>query len=368
MSGVPTVFDVPLDRLHPEDVRAFLSAAPGEGLIWEGKGTASLTKLKVKIFEGVCGLANQLGGVFIVGAEEDKPSGTWTFPGVENDCKEDAHAWIARIVNSNLIEPPPFAIRRWNLDAGRVGAVIEVEPTAIPPCMTRAGRVHLRVVGETITVRDPRTLTDLLRKGDEARDEAERRATKVLRSLFGHEPINQVAVTLAPTAAREDYSSRLFTQSFRETLLGVVGRLELGRGRRTPPEATMNRDGYLVSRGTVRPDSWAWRLYALWNGTVAVELAASPSPEAHWPPSLGVIVAQAWRAAAEPLAELTGIPDRQHVTTHFAMHMTSGFHLDVRGRHGPIGFRQCPSRADRSKGGRRWRNRRVRSWKASHGS
>lgn len=147
---------------------------------------------------------------------------------------------------------------------------------------------------------------------------------------------SQVAVALAPTGAREDYSSRLFTPSFKETLLDVVGRLELGKGQRTLSEATVNRDGYSLSRGTVRLESWAWRLYAVWNGTVAVELATSLSSEARRPPSLDVIVAQAWGAAAEPLAELTGIPDREHVTTHFALEMTNGFHLHVRGVPGAV--------------------------------
>jgi hypothetical protein len=40
-----------------------------------------------------------------------------------------------------------------------------------------------------------------------------------------------------------------------------------------------------------------------------------------------VIIAQAWRAAVAPLPALTGIPDRDHVLTHLAIHMSDGFRL-----------------------------------------
>src|SRR4051794_35862300 len=125
-----SIFGEPFESLEPEHVEAFLSGQSGEGLIWEGKGTAPLTKLKAKIFEGVCGLGNQIGGFFIVGAEQDKATGKWTFPGVENDCKEDAHDWIARVIQGNLVDPPPFRVRRWNLPENRVAAVINIEQTA----------------------------------------------------------------------------------------------------------------------------------------------------------------------------------------------------------------------------------------------
>jgi hypothetical protein len=44
-----------------------------------------------------------------------------------------------------------------------------------------------------------------------------------------------------------------------------------------------------------------------------------------------VIIAQAWRAAVAPLPALTGIPDRDHVLTHMAIHMSDGFRLYVEG-------------------------------------
>jgi hypothetical protein len=100
------------------------------------------------------------------------------------------------------------------------------------------------------------------------------------------------------------------------------------------PEASVSRDGYVVLLGTPEYGSWAWGLQALWNGTVTVEFASSAAEGAHRPSALDSLFAWAWEATAEPLAELTGIPDREHVATHLALHLTSGFHLHIQGISG----------------------------------
>jgi Schlafen, AlbA_2 len=268
-----SIFDVDLSELEPEHVEEFLRDVSGEGLTWEGKGTAPLTQLKSKIVAGVCGLANQLGGYFIVGAEEDKDAGTWTLVGVENDCREDPHDWLARILRGNLVDAPPFEVRSWRLAGNRVAAVIRVDQTAIPPCMTKDGLVYVRVVSETVKAKDPRMLADLLRKGEAARKNAEDKAVATLSllieggALVGEE-IDRFVLALAPTTVGIDYTGRIFTGSFKESLLVAATELEQSFvDERRDSVVEMHRDGYRVLRGS--PDRPRWFHHAenraIWN-------------------------------------------------------------------------------------------------------
>ena len=327
-----SIFGVPWGEVEANHLEAFLADASGEGLIWEGKGTAPLSELRSKIVAGVCGLANQLGGFFIVGAEEGQRA--WHLRGVPNDVAEDAHDWIARILIGNLANPPPFDVRRFDLGDERVAAIINVEQSPLPPCMTKQGVVYVRVVGETKRVTQPEILADLIRKGNAGRDAAEGRALRTVDilmdalQLVGQPDSLRFALALAPTAARSDYSARLFTPGFRDTVLAAAAVLERGIGdEHEADESEMGRDGYVVRRGRYRPGSWQWALQAWWDGSVAVEFASAVVEEGPRPPTVDVVLSQAWRAAAEPLAALTGIPDRGHVLTHLAIRMTEGFRL-----------------------------------------
>jgi hypothetical protein len=329
------MFGVDFEALEPEHVETFLGGVSGEGLIWEGKGTAPLRSLKAKIVAGVCGLANQLGGYFIIGAEED--AGRWTFPGVENDCGEDPHDWIARILIGNLREPPPFEVRRWTLAEGRIGAVVRVGQTPAPPCMTKDGIVYIRVVGETRKVTDPRSLTELLSKGELARTKAEAKSLQALDegvALIGNVESARFGLALAPTAAELDYSTKIFTKSFEETILGAAEALELSTADESmASDLHMHRDGYVVYRGRADHDlSWGWGLRATWNGVVAVGLACPPRAG---PPFLDLIVEQSWIAAARVLPALTGIDDAAHVPTHLALSLAGPTTFRLKRTGGP---------------------------------
>jgi Schlafen, AlbA_2 len=267
---VDSIFDVDFSELEPEHIEEFLRDVSGEGLTWEGKGTAPLTKLKSKIVAGVCGLANQLGGYFIVGAEEDKDAGTWTLPGIENDCREDTHDWLARILSRNLVDAPPFEIRSWKLKDDRVAAVIRVDQTAIPPCMTKDGLVYVRVVSETVKVKDPRMLADLVRKGEAARKDAEDKAVATLSLMIeggalAGEEIDRFVLALAPTTVGIDYTGRIFTGSFKESLLVAATELEQSFvDERRDSVVEMHRDGYRVLRGTNRGSGYFTRCGTAW--------------------------------------------------------------------------------------------------------
>jgi schlafen family protein len=318
------MFEVEFENLESEHVQTFLDGVSGEGLIWEAKGTASLRELKPKIIAGVGGLANQLGGYFVVGATE--ANGTWTFDGVEDDCGEDPHDWIARILNGNLSEPPPFEIRTFTLDNGRVGAVIRVTQTATPPCMTNQGLIYVRVVGETLKVKDPRLLSELVARGESARLDAEKKAAEIARqivhdiNLIGDANCARFALALAPTAADPDYSGRIFTPDFKQSILGATDGLELaGIDGHVEAEYSMTRDRCFALRGRVERQ-WGWAIQATWNGVVAVGFACQRDGAA--PPYLDDIIEQAWRAAALLLPNLTGIRGTSNVPTFLALRLT----------------------------------------------
>jgi hypothetical protein len=318
------MFEVEFESLESEHVQAFLDGVSGEGLIWEAKGTASLRELKPKIIEGVGGLANQLGGYFVVGATE--ANGTWAFDGVEDDCGEDPHDWIARILNGNLSEPPPFEIRTFTLDNARVGAVVRVTRTATPPCMTNDGLIYVRVVGETLKVKDPRLLAELVAKGEGARRDAEKNATETAGqivwnlNLIGDNNCARFALALAPTAAEPDYSGRIFAPAFKQSILDATEGLERAApDDRAEAEYEMTRDRCIARRGRVDLQ-WGWGIQATWNGVVAVGFACQRGGAA--PPYLDHIIEQAWRAAALLLPDLTGIPDTPNVPTFLALMLT----------------------------------------------
>jgi hypothetical protein len=322
-----SIFRAPWDDLELDDVADFVEGASGEGLVWEAKGTDPLRALRGKIISAVCGFANQIGGFVIVGAAS--VGERWELPGVENDCGEDPHDWLARILTANLTRVPPFEVKRWTVDNDRVVAVIRVDESATPPCMTKDGLVWQRVVGETLKVTNPEILLDLIGKGQAARHNAERRALNALTLVHhGHELVGErndgrFALAMAPvTGPTRDYSARLFKEPLKEALVGAMRGLEISGFRVPDAIPAPHRDGYVLRRGT-RAD-WQWGLQATWNGTVVVELASPRGEEGRNPPSVDRIIAQAWKAAAAPLAELVGIPDKQHVPTHLAIRMADG--------------------------------------------
>jgi hypothetical protein len=201
--------------------------------------------------------------------------------------------------------------------------------------MTRDGLVWQRLVGITKKVDDPRVLRELIQRGQTALDKAEDRAKLAARHVIevvsaqaGTAESRRVAVALAPTAAEEDYSSRLFTPAFKKELLEAADVLERSfLDDHVPSVAFMGRDGCVVRRGGHNADSWQWAIQARWDGTVVVELAAPT--ESRSLPYADTIVFQAWRAGARALPTLTGIPDREHVLTHLAVLTTGEFHVHV---------------------------------------
>ena len=326
----PTLFARPWSDLTPEDVRGFLASASGEGFVWEGKGTDPLSKLKWKIRHGVCALANQLGGYFIVGAEETQKG--WDLAGVLGDVKEDPHDWICRVVARGLANPPPFDVRCWDLGGDRVAAVVQVDQVAEPPCMTIDGLVYVRVVGESQRVRDPAVLRQLIRAGELARRRAEGKARALVGRLAIAEPgLSRLAIALSPTAISEDVAGRIFSPALREAILAAANALPKSpHAGAVPAYVESRRDGFVAFRGDFSDlDAFRWMIRAGWEGTVGVEYAIPQESV----PRIDVvkIVELAWQAAASLLPLVSGIADAAHVPTHLAIKLV-GERFEIEGR------------------------------------
>jgi hypothetical protein len=324
----PNVFERRFRDLTPTDVRTFLESVSGEGMLWEGKGTAELSELRRHIREEVCGLANQLGGYLIVGAV--RKDGVWSLPGVSRGAlKEEPHDWIARVITGGLVNAPPFDIRCWELEPGKLAAVIEVEPVPAPPTMTSGGVVWQRLVGETRKVTDAGVLAELIRRGEEARSRAEALALRAVNRAMVDDYVpaeNLLTVGLAPVASQADVSSRLFVPRFRQELI------EAASGLPTPPTMHQNyrqpiveqsRDRWIARVGDIFDslEPMQWAVWASWDATIAVQYGLPAGGlAARW--DVDEIVRMAWAAGARLLPEITGIRHDPSAPVHFALEIS----------------------------------------------
>lgn len=327
------IFGVPWDRLERADVEGFLSSASGEGLIWEGKAGDPLPKLHLKIRHGVCGLANQLGGVFIVGADQ-RVDRTWHLPGVpRGGLKEDPHDWLCRVITGGLANPPRFEVKCWQ-DGDQVTAAIRVERIAVPPCLTKDGLVFQRVVGETLRVRDPGILRALIRGGEVAREEAEAKALGALpkwndQSLAGPWTARRIDIALVPVLGDSNIEPRLYSAAFKERLLNVFNGFGLSPHQpQMPPIAGQQREGYVAWRGYV-PDAGAadiegmkWSILARWDGVFIGSFACHrESPNRYQPEDIIFLL---WDGIAGLARFLIGSGDAERAPAHIALTITDG--------------------------------------------
>jgi predicted HTH transcriptional regulator len=132
------LFDTPWDDLTPDALRAWLKTAGEDGVTWEAKaddekrGRLHADSLR----KAACGFANRDGGYVIVGAKRDADSGEWDLPGITKP-DEEPELWVGRVLR-DLRPAPRFVPRAWTLDAGRIAAVVWIEPGA--PVATGAKR------------------------------------------------------------------------------------------------------------------------------------------------------------------------------------------------------------------------------------
>jgi hypothetical protein len=309
---VESIFSVEFSHLGVDDVRAFLDDAVEEGLNWEAKAGDRDEGKGVRaehIRKSVCALANQIGGWVLIGAT--RRDGRWQLPGIAMPASEPG-LWLDQVI-AGLRPLPRCRHHHWVLESGRLVAVIEVQPTTATPCMTNDGQVFERVSSESIQVKDPLRLHELITRGRNARARAEAHADRAAERFSGTrapyaDTTVRFAVGLAATSYEPDISSRLFHSSFPrrlEQLMDARCYSDLGQQRETDAHRIIQQDHLQLA---VDAAQLHWVACAGWDGSAAVLAAVNPE-------SAGVFAAvdfaiwPAWKLAVQMVDLLGGYGD-----------------------------------------------------------
>jgi hypothetical protein len=273
-----------------------------------------------------CGLANQSGGFFLVGARRDAGSGEWVIDGVDFAGIEPA-TWIADVLRNGddrLRPVPRFDVKSFDLNGNSKVVVLMVEEVASKPCMT-AGRVAIRQPGQTVWVLDPAEIARL-GLGSGAQEQAEQVSVRAARSLAEEAtpepPYLRFVLAFAPTRKPDDIAARIFPQSY----LDAVG--EAARSLPREPlffEPSFGNDRYIPTAAAGRSAVVAqdesgrqrWTIRVAWDGSVAVRLdAPAQAPHEHRTTGDQFPLPAIRRAAnaAETLVERLGGEGVAHVT------------------------------------------------------
>lgn len=317
------LFGATWSNLAVEDVEAFLREADQEGVTWEAKADTEQSSLRPdSIRKAACGFANQIGGYLILGARKAEGEG-WDLPGITPPADEP-DVWVGKILRG-LQPEPRSAVKAWLRAEEKMAIVIQIEPVAVPPCMTPQGRVYERVTGETLPVEDPILLDKLFRRGENARTHAAQLAPRAAKRAlnasgwFFQKSVG-LAVGLAPLAHEtDDISSRLFTQETRNAMVQASWDLLLGlrpEGRPDDVGQRQEQDAHAallhfdehrtwgVNDEVVATTRSTWLTQANWDGSVAASLTLSDGDVAQAPPPEEMIAAL-WRVIV-PLCRRLG--------------------------------------------------------------
>jgi hypothetical protein len=278
---VDSIFRVAWSDLTLPDVAAFFETAGDEGLTWEAKGTERPHPDSVR--KQVSAFGNSIGGYLIIGAVR-RQDGGWAIPGVAFP-DEEPQAWVSHVIRENGVRPvPKFDVKSWATEEGSV-AVVQVEPVAAPPCITRSGEVFERVSGESPRVTDPIVLARLFERGSGAEKRAEgaalRQADYAALADPGEPPFLIVGVSVARIGQPDDIGRRVFSERFAESQRETV--------RGLPREPLFFFAGEATYRNAVTQDSviatmsnggrHRWEARVSWDGSVLVLYTASPGED-----------------------------------------------------------------------------------------
>jgi hypothetical protein len=318
------LFGAAWSNLAVEDVEAFLREADQEGVTWEAKADTEQSSLRPdSIRKAACGFANQIGGYLILGAHKAEGDG-WDLPGITPPADEP-EVWLGKTLR-RLRPEPRFAVKTWLRAGDKIAIVIQIEPVAVPPCMTPQGRVYERVTGETLPVEDPILLDKLFRRGENARTRAAQLAPRAAKRAlnasgwFFQKSVG-LAVGLAPLAREtDDISSQLFTQETRNAMVQASWDLLLGLRPEGHPDDVGQRQEQDAHAALLHFDehrTWGvkdevvattrstWLTQANWDGSVAASLTLSDGDVAQGPPPEEMIAAL-WRVVVPLCVRLGG--------------------------------------------------------------
>jgi hypothetical protein len=340
-------FGTPWREVTLKTVRDFLAAAGDDGIDWETKGTELPRAEQVR--KAICGLANQKGGFFLIGARREQ-DGEWIADGVDFGVREPG-TWMSDILRNGdqrLRPEPQFDVKAFDVDEeGSKLVVVMVEEIDQKPCMT-GGRAALRLPGQTVWIEDPAHLRRLATEGQGVEDEAEAIALRAAEALGREEPPDEpylrFVIAFAPTQKPEDLGARIFPQAFLDYLDEVAG--ELPRG---PLFHEFRRDRFLDTRVADRTSVVAedqdgrqrWKVRVAWDGSVALRLDAVADRESDarfLSEVFGPMLVERSVSAAEKLVARLGGAGRSHVVM---MVGGEGFSVHVQGI--PFTFFDVPS-------------------------
>ena len=189
----------------------------GEDLLVERKRQPSEPP---KFGAEVASLANTLGGLVLLGVDDNKAVRGWN-PGPRVDLQSHLGALLRKQVDPL----PPFVVERFKLQRKVIAVMRVFESTDAPHLVRGTGALYVRTSEGKVPVDDQRMLFELARRGREAQEQALERLQQplVVRTLQDPEHgmpttsdelrVLQVTVRVAPLTVAPSYAQWPITQS-----------------------------------------------------------------------------------------------------------------------------------------------------------
>lgn len=321
--GVLDFFGTRWGELTVETLEAFLADAGDEGLTWEAKGRDEPHRDAVR--KAGCGFANAGGGFLIIGAER-QAAGGWTLNGVTFRSPEPG-TWLSSLLAEGGLSPrPPFDVKAFERDDGRVAAVLAVDPVAVPPCVTASGVVYQRVTGQTLPITDQRVLSELFARGRAARDQAEALALRAsVRALREPEPLPAeqalFSIAVCPIRGADDKAAVMFSWRFRELIDNLVHTQLQDRMARHSVRVELAQDRLRAWPAGFSTGGGCWTLAVYWDGSVSAVFSAGATEL--YVDDLIARVHRGWNAVVEAAKAAGGVGEAHLV-------------LRIRGEHAAV--------------------------------
>src|SRR6266702_3861625 len=218
----------------------------------------------------------------MIGPRRDAESGEWATDGIDFASREPG-TWISEILRNGddrLRPEPSFDVRAFDVGDNSKLVVVMVEEIDPKPCMT-AGRIALRLPGQTVWIYDPAQVRRLVGDGQAVQDQAEAIAFRAARTLATEAPPDgryfRFVLAFAPTRKPDDIGARVFAQAFLDALDEKARELP-----REPLFHEFRRDRHLRTEVADRTSVVAqdldgrqrWTVRVAWDGSVALRLDA----------------------------------------------------------------------------------------------